>query len=462
MADVYKSNGQKVSVVNVVPITSTGTHIATINGIPIYAPNSGGGGTPTQDIAVQIPNKVYAVVSTELNIWNDTISLSMDRGLQSPLNYYVEWTCGKGKITDRGFRFKPVAGDIGTHNCSCYIYDINGVLLDSKTFQIVVTAASLASAKSVLFVGDSLGADSYTKLQADFTDTNRFSGVAPTIYKEATGGWHWGSYATEGTTMQRVQVTGVSGINVGAKYKDSSNNLFEIREVNITEGTGNILVKKSYQPSYGFHDLTIPSGSLTLVSGGGASSFSYTGGVNEAGNPFWNNGAIDIAYYRNNKNIANPFDMVIFQLGINNNTDINVTGRIQGYIDALYDAFIADNPNCIVVISCTPICTNDQSAIGASYGAQSKTWGIGYALNEYKYRQLYNALALDTDTYPSLKVVGTNLAVDRYYGYAKTQKDVSDRCDEKVYEHSNYVHPTTGGYQQIGDSLFASIIGLLT
>ena len=465
MTTFRKYNGAAVSDVEVTQVLTSGTHIATINGVPVYAPSGGGGGggLPTQDIIVQIPSVVYAVVGTELNIWNDTISLSLDRGLQSPLNYHVEWNCSKGKITDRGFRFTPVVGDIGTHSCTCYLYDTFGNLINSKTFQIVVKAKNaLASAKSILFVSDSLGASSYSNTNTNFADANRFGGIAPTIYNESTGGWHWGSYATAGTTMQRVQVSGITALNVGAMYTTGDGYNYEIREVNITGGTGNVLIKKYNNPPYGIRDLPLPSGTLTKVSGSGDSSFNYTNGVNEAGNPFWNNGVVDIAYYRNNKGIANPFDMVIFQLGVNSNGDINVSGRIQGYIDLLYQAFIDDNPNCLFILSCTPICTNDQSALGANYGAQSKTWGINYAKNEYRFRELYNVLAAASENYPNLKVVGTNLNVDRYYGYDKLQKNVSERCSEKVYEHTNYVHPATSGYQQIGDSLFASIIGLLT
>lgn len=460
-----KYNGAAVSDVEVKQVQTSGTRIAEINGVPIYAPSGGGGGggLPMQDIIVQIPNVVYAVVGTELNIWNDTISLSLDRGLQSPLNYYVEWNCSKGKITNRGFQYTPVAGDVGTHSCTCYLYDNWGALLAQKTFQIVVKAKNaLASAKSILFVSDSLGASSYSNTNTNFADTNRFGGVAPTIYNESTGGWHWGSYATAGTTMQRVQVSGVTALNVGAMYTTGDGYNYEIREVNITGGTGNVLIKKYNSPPYGIRDLPLPSGILTKVSGSGDSSFNYTNGVNEDGNPFWNNGVVDIAHYRNNKGIANPFDMVIFQLGVNSNDDINTSGKIQGYIDTLYNAFMADNPNCLFVLSCTPICTNDQSAIGSNYGAQSKTWGIGYAMNEYKFRVLYYALVAATSTYPNMKVIGTNLAVDRYYGYPTAQVNISDRYQTKETQHNNFVHPSTSGYQQIGDSLFASIIGLFT
>lgn len=430
---------------------------------PKTSGGGGGGGTPTLDIDIHIPDKVFAVVGTEMNIWNDAISLSVDRGLSSPLNYYVEWKCNKGTITNRGFQFTPLAGDVGTYDCTCYLYDNWGALVTQKTFQIVVKAKnSLSSAKRILFVGDSLGESSYNNTNADFNDQSRFGGTVPTIYNESTGGWHWGSYATEGTIMQRIQVSGISSLNVGAIYTTDGTWYYEIREVNLTDGAGNVLVKKYNHPPYGIRDLPIPSGTLTLVSGSGDSSFNYTNGVNEAGNPFWHDGGLDIAYYRSQKNIANPFDMVVLQLGINSNNDINVSGRIQGYIDALYNAFMADNPNCLFVISCPPICTNDQSALGSNYGAQSKTWGLEYASNEYKFRELYYALAEATANYPNIRVVGTNLAVDRYYGYPTTQKNISDRYTTQETRHTNYLHPSTSGYKQIGDSVFASIMGLLT
>ena len=64
------------------------------------------------DIKLTIPDKVYAVVGTELNLWNDTVSLSVDRGMSSPLNYQVKWYCTKGLITDRCFRFTPTNSDV--------------------------------------------------------------------------------------------------------------------------------------------------------------------------------------------------------------------------------------------------------------------------------------------------------------------------------------------------------------
>jgi len=467
MADLYNSQGGKINAVTVKPLVTSGTKIAEINGTGIYAPNSGGGGgggtpTPTQDIKVQIPDKVFAVVGTELNIWNDTITLSMDRGLESPINYYVEWSCDIGKMLKRGFRLNPVAADVGTHSCTCYIYDMNGVQLDNKTFQIIVLAKTANIVKNVLFVGDSTGTSTYDAVQANFADSNRFSGVAPTIHNQSKGGWHWGVYANAGSLNYRVQVSNIGTLGVGAQYTDGNNNLFEILEVNTTGGTGNVLIGKLYKPPYGYNPLTLPSGTLTKRKGTGDSTLSYTGGVEEEANPFWNTaeGKLDIGMYRANNNIADPFDMVIFQLGINSHSRVQNAGWLEGCVLDLYDAFMEDNPNCMFVLGCTPICTNDPYAIGAVYGAVT-TWGLSYGQDEYRIREIYFDLAYSGE-YPNIKVIGENLSIDRWYGYPMAEQDISDRVSDDEVVHTNYVHPAASGYAQLGDAVFASIIGLFS
>ena len=441
--------------------------VTDLEGNPIAGGGSGGSGGGdatiiTQSIKLQIPDTVYAVVGTELNIWNDCVSKSIDRGLQSPINYYVEWTCNKGKVTSRGFRFTPAQGDVGRHTCTCYLYDTWGTLLDSKQFHIVVSPKNVSIQKNILFVSDSTGTNTYNNIIANFNDEAHFSGVKPNVYNESTGGWHWGLYASAGVVYQRVQVSGVGALTVGARYIDGNNNIFSILEVNVTNGTGNVLIGKIYIPPYGYNALQIPNGTLTMQgSYAGDTTFSYTDGVNEAGNPFWNTAGdcLDIALYRNNRGIAAKFDMVVFQLGINSSDQINTSGKIEGYIEALYDAFIADNPSCLFVLGCTPQSANDHSAIGVNYGAASQNWGIKYANNEYKIRDLYLTWGKN-GVHPNMRVVAEHLSIDRYYGYPRTQEAVSDRDTTDVIDkHTNYVHPVSSGYKQLADHIFGFIVG---
>lgn len=416
-------------------------------------------------IKIQIPDVVYASVGTELNFYNDGITLSIDRGLVSPMNYHTQWSCNFGRVHSRGIVFNPTSGDIGNHTCTCDIYTLSGKLIDSKTFTIKVVNPSMSAVKNILFVGDSLGTSTYNQIVSNFNNAEKYgASIKPNLYNFSKGGWHWRSYATEGVTYQRVEVTGIGSLSVGAKYVDSANNLFEILEVNITEGNGNVLISKLYSPPYGYADLTIPSGSLTKAntSYGGDTSFSYTNGVNEAGNPFWNasKGALDIAKFRSDRCISDKIDMVIFQLGINSNNNINTEGLAEGWITDIYNAFLADNPNTIFVLGCTPTATNDYSAIGSNYGVDSRTWGIRYATNEYKFKDLYLRWGQDANGHPNMRVIGEHLNIDRWYGYPMATRQVNANTTATEEYHTNYVHPSMVGYKQIADAIFASIIGL--
>lgn len=420
------------------------------------------------NLVLTIPDTIYAVVGTELNLWNDAISLSSDRGISSPLNYQVRWLCSKGLVTNRCFRYTPAAADVGNVSCTCYLYDINYNLITSKTFTIKVLAKNaLQSSKNIVYFGDSLGQSSANKLHSNITDTNKYTGVVPTMlgtrgstyHYEAVGGYGWMQYATIGPDAYRAYVTGVTSISVGAVYSDGSHN-FEVIEVNIVDGAGNILLLKHYTSSGA---LIMPSGTLTKVSGGGDSSIPYTGAFKESGNPLWNdtNEELDIQQYKSMVGLqsTDKIDAVSFQFGINDNGLANNLDTLMGYIDALYHCFVDDNPNCKFIIGLTTSAGNDVNGAGANYGA-SYSWVV-YLKNIYKIRQFYLTLQNDAN-YPNIRIAPIGLEVDRYYGYGFSTRDISQRDTNDEQYHNNYVHPTDSGYGQIGDAYFAAFIGALT
>ena len=431
-------------------------------------------------IHIQIPDTVYAMVGLEMNIWNDTVAFSMDKGLMSPVNYHVEWSCPKGNVTSRGFRFTPTANDVGTYNnFTCKIYSVqNNILLDSKTFTVkVVDSTSLTQQKNILFCGDSLGSATAYYIQdniAQFEGTkpNLIGNVSykpilsqPPVYNLSYGGWSWKTFATAGVTKWRLQVSDITSLSVNAKYTDNSNGLFTIEEVNITDGSGNILVSKTYQKPYDYHDLALPTGTLTKVSSSytGDDILQYTAEA-EAGNPLWNDStdAIDFGNYQEKYNL--PFiDMVIFQLGINDNSMINNGDEMRTYIETLYNAYVNYNPNGVFVIGITPNSGNDYDGMGVNYGGQSDIWGQKYARNMEKIRDLYISM-YESGDYPRLKIIAENLNIDRYYGYGFSERDISARYGgegRKEKYHNNYVHPATSGYYQLADSITAGIVGIL-
>lgn len=417
------------------------------------------------EIKIQIPDKVFAIEGTEFYLFNDTIALSVDRGLQSPLNYITQWSCPKGIETSRGWRLTPSSDDVGMYTCRCTIYTLNMELLDDKTFTLVILPKSgLSKSKRVAFFGDSLGGGTFDAISYNFNDENRYTGIKPNLHGFSVGGYNWQDYAEDTVPAWRISAQGISTLTIGARYIDSTNGCFEIREVN-----GNsVLVKKWYEPGkYDYHDLQIPTGVLTKenVAWSGDNTISYIDGHREAMNPLYNSitGKLDFARYRIEKlglSSSQKFDMVIFQLGINGNYDINIGNVVKNRITALYNACIEDNPNCLFVLAFEPQSCNTYDGIGANYGVSSKTWGFEYAKNEIKTRDLYVELFNDTQNYPNVRVIGSNLNIDRYYGYPFGERNISGRVEEVEKYHSNYVHPASSGYKQLGDAIFASIIGL--
>lgn len=429
-----------------------------------------------QDIKIQIPDIVYAVEGIELNLWNDAVSLSSDRGLASPLNYYTKWKCNKGKVTPRGFRFTPTASDAGEHNCTCAIYNIQNEEIDSKSFVIkVATKNSLTQPKRILFCGDSLGASTAQAIYNNF-HSELFAGIIPTMVGNVGntakglyyGGWKWAMFANKGETMYRLQVSSISSLEVGARYVDNRNGCFEILEVNITSGSGNILMARVYEPQkYDYHELDYASGTLTKAEPiyGGDDSFSYTGNQ-EAGNPLWNEATnkIDVANYRAKIGLApnEKIDMVIIQSGINDNGYMDEEANrndVREYIGTLYREFTSDNPECIFAIGTPPSHCNTDGGMGNNFGATNDA--ILYGQREYILRNIYLEFDNNKVDYPNLRLLSENLCCDRYYGYTFNEQSISSRYTITEQVHSNMVHPSESGYAQLGDSLYASIINIL-
>lgn len=427
-----------------------------------------------QEIQVQIeiliPDLIYAIEGTELNIWNDAVSLSIDNGLYSPRNYVVEWICNKGLVTNRCFRFVPTNSDVGIHSCTCSIYSSSTHnLIATKTFQIkVVSKNALNSQKRIVHFGDSLGSSTAKKLYENFNNIDKFTGVVPimlgtrgtTPHYEAVGGYTWSSYATEGAYQYRIQVTGVTSINVGAVYSYNDEQ-YNIREVNIVDGIGNLLLERTYGVAGSIDGIS--SGVITRVSGSGDDTVNFTNCVREPNNPVWDSdlGRLNFAKYRERLglNSSEKIDAATFQFGVNESFGTpNLTTILDNNILPLYNAFMADNPNGKFIVGMTTSAGNDVNGSGSNYGASRNTWK--YLVNTYNFRKMY----LDElqNQYPNLIIAPSQLEVDRYYGYSFSSRQISQRTTTTEQYHNNFVHPHSDGYGQLADALFATYVGVLS
>ena len=417
---------------------------------------------------IQLPNVLYAVVGTEMNLWNDAIAYSMDKGLQSPMNYSVSWYSTVGTITNRCFRFTPEASQAGnTYTLTCYLFNTIGQLVAQKTVQIKVKAQNaLTQSKRIVFFGDSLGPETARYLYNDFNNSGKFTGTIPTMlgtkgnpnHYEAVGGYRWADYATKGRRAFRCQISNFTeSIGLNSTY---TNNGFTwtVIEVNVSGGTGNILITKQ---DISGSDAPLTNGNL--VSTGSYATIPYTDAQLEGANPLWNESTeqLDVALYRQRLGLATneKLDAVSFQFGINDNGIADNLPLLLSYIQALYNAFIADNPNCLFIVGLTTTSGNDANGSGANYGASFPT--IQYNHRVFVIRSFYLTLQNNADM-PNLRVAPIAPQIDRYFGYNFATRQISQRYTETEQYHNNYVHPGASGYGQLGDAYFAAYVGALT
>lgn len=420
---------------------------------------------------ITIPSKIYAVVGTELNLYYDALVLGSDSGLNSPKEYKIEVISPVGKQKERCYSITPIAGDVGAKTLTIYVYDYNHSLLAIKTISLIIIAETAPSAvKNLVLIGDSLLGSNVisSTTQTKFNDLGSnvpifrgFLGSSPANH-QGIGGWTFPYFAGAGASYYKFTVSGITTIASEAVYSNNGSS-FTIREVNVTGGVGYIKGDRksgTNAPS--------SSGTLTKVSGTGDATISYSAVVLEAGNPLWNpsTSALDIAYYRSNLGMGvTKFDVMTLQLGINDSfgnsilSDSTITTKVINSIKAICTAFLADNSNTKIIIQLTTTDGNTLGGWGQNYAATaSKTI---YQKNIWRIRELI-LLEFDNAVYNANVEVGcAGLTIDRYYGYGLQDAAISSRVSTTEKVHVNALHPTTSGYQQIGDAYFAQILHLI-
>ena len=409
-----------------------------------------------------IPASVNAVVGVECNLYHDALFSAPSDGLSGLVGYRVEISGPVGRNKRRCWRLTAVSGEVGTHAMTARAWDANGNLVATRTFNVVVKAATgLGSAKNVLMVGDSLTGPGIitTIARGNFVTiggtTPSFlgsQGTAPNKH-EGRSGRTFGFYATAGGTGYRFTVSGVGSVATGARYTVGGVT-YTVTEVNITAGSGTIATTGASAPP--------ASGTLTKASGSGDATIAFSASATEAGNPFWSGGALNISNYRSVNGIASPFDAVTVQLGINDVFSASAITSFTAYVNhakTIADAFLADNAACKIIIALPTICGNTNDGFAANYGA-AYTRRI-YENNLFGLRAALIA-ALDAGAYnANVKVGSVGLSVDRWYGYATSATTVAARMTATADEHVNGVHPGTDGYEQAGDAMFADLLANL-
>lgn len=464
--------------------TATDTTLTDINGRVLEL--EGVGVEKPKPYEIVIPDKVYAVVGDTLQIFYDSVF-----NVQNLTNYQVQALSDKGKAYPRYFEYTPTSADIGetvltfnlceVTNCTTGVTNI----LTSKEINLVtVPILTNNISANILCVGDSTTAGGTWCKElarrfyandgtpqglglANINICGRKTGIVAnkTYGWEGTGGWTWSTYVSSPVDAIRFTVTNVSSLVMGANYIASNGVIFEIVEINVTNGVGNIRCMYSWDTP---NKNEIPAnGTLTkrYSTTAGDDTITYTSYESENFSPFYVNGEVDFIDYAN-KYCNGIIDVIVIHLGINsmfglkpnlasNLTSIMNTAKI--FIDKFHEQF----PNSKVLLITPPKC----SVIGgmaANYNAtQTATEGI-YNRQMFQYHKRYFELANQPEYKNWVTIVNTCGEFDTPYGYPYNEKGVNTRVSSiKERIGTNGVHPNADGYNMIADSIYRTLSGIL-
>lgn len=418
-----------------------------------------------------LPSEIDIAVGDTLNLYHKSMVEACDI-----YNYQVELLSNVGQSFPRYYTFKPSSSQAGSsYTLTLNLKDSNGTIVTSATTTIVVKSVPTTSeGKNILTLGASMVANGnityelkrrLTTTSGDGTPANptgiglsniSFVGRKKADYadvqQEATGGWAWRDYVSQGRQAYRFQVSGVNSINMGDVYVGGGLT-FTITEINVTDGVGNI--RCTYTGSG-----SIPtSGNLTRNTGNGDATIAYSSYVSETYNPFWNGDKLDIKHYAD-QYCNGDIDILIAVCGTNDLFTARPIAEIMDDVKTFAMAYHTAFPNGKFILSTLPL-PSPIGGMGANYNATKDNY-YNIALRMFGFAKGIYDMCRDSEF--ASYVVGCSTLqtfdIDNLYPYA--EKPVNNRMPnvkEKI--GSNGVHPTIEGYKTIADALYSTVVGLL-
>nr|DAO26778.1 MAG TPA: hyaluronidase [Bacteriophage sp.] len=425
--------------------------------------------TPTSEaIKISLPNELSAIVG-------DTLQLFF-RGIVAAVNPYVYdlfVTCDKGAKYPRYFQVTPTASDIGDYDWTLTIRDNNkNVLSTAKTtLKIRDAVKSPASEINIACFGDSLTYNGVWCREAHrrLTETGgtpagkgltniNFVGKKKngTTGYFGEGGWNWSDYTSARRPAFRFQVSGVTSISIGAVY---TNNNFEytVIEVNVTSGTGNILLGTSDASN-----VPTASGTLTKKSGNGDATITYSSAELDSANPLWNSetNEMDFIPYAN-EYCDGRIDCVYTLLTWNGLVSwkddwTSFINQVKIFADTLHRDF-PDAKMTILGIQIPSI----NGGIAANFGSIGNgiTDQYGTVNTVFNMNKAYQDFANQEEYKNWVEFVNVSSQVDSEFNMPYSEEPVNTRNSEVTEKiGTNGVHPSDSGYLQIGDVVYRNFI----
>ena len=432
--------------------------------------------------ALNIGSKIYAVVGDTLQIFKKSIVDSLG------IPYIMKIESAKGRVYPRYWEYTPNADDVGSSEIKFSLLNVDGSVIDERIVSLITVNASNTS-KNVLNIGDSTMANGEIPIElsrrikgtngvataptalalSNINVVGRIKNGDRTVGWEGTGGWSYANYTSQGSRAVRFQVTNAQSITVKDLIRISATNSygyyqFEVTEVNVTNGTGNIRAVFSYTTPYSSNFLNEVSASGNLTNTNNLVVGSYLSFTEEFYQPFWNTttNQFDIKTYVNDY-CGNKVDYIFILLGINSLYGTKPFASVDSVLDScknLLRKIHADLPNTKILLSTNNL-VSQNGGLGFNYNAQ--TYFGQYDVEVINHlifamNKAYYTLETDTEFMQYVEVINTHAQFDADNAFPITTKNVNTRSGETESVGTNGVHPTNNGYWQIADAEFRALL----
>lgn len=432
--------------------------------------------------ALNIGSKIYAVVGDTLQIFKKSIVDSLG------IPYIMKIESAKGRVYPRYWEYTPNADDVGSSEIKFSLLNVDGSVIDERIVSLITVNASNTS-KNVLNIGDSTMANGEIPIElsrrikgtngvataptalalSNINVVGRIKNGDRTVGWEGTGGWSYANYTSQGSRAVRFQVTNAQSITVKDLIRISATNSygyyqFEVTEVNVTNGTGNIRAVFSYTTPYSSNFLNEVSASGNLTNTNNLVVDSYLSFTEEFYQPFWNTttNQFDIKTYVNDY-CGNKVDYIFILLGINSLYGTKPFASVDSVLDScknLLRKIHADLPNTKILLSTNNL-VSQNGGLGFNYNAQ--TYFGQYDVEVINHlifamNKAYYTLETDTEFMQYVEVINTHAQFDADNAFPITTKNVNTRSGETESVGTNGVHPTNNGYWQIADAEFRALL----
>ena len=432
--------------------------------------------------ALNIGSKIYAVVGDTLQIFKKSIVDSLG------IPYIMKIESAKGRVYPRYWEYTPNVNDVGSSEIKFSLLNVDDSVIDERIVSLITVNASNTS-KNVLNIGDSTMANGEIPIEvsrrikgtngvattptalalSNINVVGRIKNGDKTVGWEGTGGWTYTNYTSQGSRAVRFQVANAQSITVKDLIRIGATNSygyyqFEVTEVNVTNGTGNIRAVFSYTTPYSSNFLNEVSASGNLTNANNSVVGSYLSFTEEFYQPFWNSTAnqFDIKTYVNDY-CGNKVDYIFILLGINSLYGTKPFTSVDSVLDScknLLRKIHADLPNTKILLSTNNL-VSQNGGLGFNYNAQ--TYFGQYDVEVINHlifamNKAYYTLETDKEFMPYVEVINTHAQFDADNAFPTTIKNVNTRSSKTESIGTNGVHPTNNGYWQIADAEFRALL----